>query len=102
MFVLWKYFPSFKIGQETLQRPHFRQSGLSLGGGFLPRPFPLGKGRGQHAVIKMEGEGGMSKNLSCDWSTRFMRVILLGLSLVGTNLQYRRTETGLQYQRTAV
>ena len=37
----------------------------------------------------------MAKNLSCDWSTRFMRVILLGFSLVGTNLQYRRTETGL-------
>ena len=55
----------------------------------------LGKGRGQHAAIKWKGA--MAKNLSCDWSTRFMRVILLGLSLVGTNLQYRRTETGLQY-----
>ena len=30
--------------------------------------------------------------LSCDWSTRFMRVIFL----------YRRTETGLQYNCTAV
>ena len=57
---------------------------------FLPRPFPLGKGRGQHAVIKRVEGKGTPKNLSCDWSTRFMRVIMLGLSLVGTNLQYRR------------
>ena len=33
---------------------------------------------------------------------RFMKVILLGLSLVSTSLQYRRTETGLQYKCTAV
>ena len=43
-----------------------------------------------------------SKNLSCDWLTRFMKVILLGLSLVRTSLQYRCAETGLQYKRTAV
>jgi hypothetical protein len=44
----------------------------------------------------------MPKSKDCDLSTRFMRVILLGLSLVSTSLQYRRTETGLQYERTAV
>jgi hypothetical protein len=44
----------------------------------------------------------MPKNLICDWSTQFMKVILLGLSLVSTSLQYSRTETGLQYKRTAV
>ena len=61
---------------------------------FLPHPFPLGKD-----VVNMQQlrgkDQGMPRNLSCDWLTRFMRVILLGLSLVGTNLQYRRTETGL-------
>ena len=50
-------------------------------------------------VVVMEG---MPKNLSCDWSTRFMKVILLGLSLVSTSLQYRRKETRLQYKCTAV
>ena len=34
---------------------------------------------------------------SCDWSIRFMKVILLELPLVRTRLQYRCTETGLQY-----
>ena len=51
------------------------------------------------------GGGGTLKNQSCDWSTRFMKVILLGLSLVRTDLQvlqYRRTENGLQYECTAV
>ena len=42
------------------------------------------KGRGQHVAIKGEVEG-MLRNQSCDWSTRFMKVILLGLSLVNTN-----------------
>ena len=44
-------------------------------------------------------------NLSCDWLTRFMKVILLGLSLVRTSLQflqYMCTESGLQYKHTAV
>jgi hypothetical protein len=51
-------------------------------------------------VIKLRGGGrdGMPKNLSCDCSTRFMKVILLGLSLVSTSLQYWRSETGLQYK----
>jgi hypothetical protein len=44
----------------------------------------------------------MPKSKDCDWPTRFMKVILLGLSLVSTSLQYRRTETGLKYKRTAV
>ena len=44
------------------------------------------KGRGQHVAIKGEGVE-MLRNQSCDWSTRFMKVILLGLSLVNTNLQ---------------
>ena len=44
----------------------------------------------------------MPTNLSCDWSTRFMKVILLGLSLVRTSLQYRCVVTGLQYKHTAV
>ena len=42
------------------------------------------------------GRGKMPKNLSCDWSTRFMKVIVLGLSLVRIRLLYRCTETGLQ------
>ena len=49
---------------------------------------------------KVEVEG-MLRNQSCDWSTRFMRVILLELSLVSTNLQvlkYTCTVTGLQYK----
>ena len=46
------------------------------------------KGRGQHVAIKGEGvEKEMLRNQSCDWSTRFMKVILLGLSLVNTNVQ---------------
>ena len=64
-------------------------------------------------------EGGgrrvMAKNLSCDWSTRFMRVIFLyrrtetGLLSCDWSTRfmrviflYRRTETGLQYNCTAV
>jgi hypothetical protein len=31
-----------------------------------------------------------------------MKVIMLGLSLVRTSLQYIFTDTGLQYKRTAV
>ena len=47
-------------------------------------PF-IWKGRCQHAVIRLWVEGMvMSKNLSCDWSTRFMKVTMLGLSLVRT------------------
>ena len=42
------------------------------------------------------------KKISCYWLTRFMKIILLGLSLVRTILQYGCTETGLQYKRTAV
>ena len=67
---------------------------------FFTTTISLGKGRGQHAAIRLMVQvqvQAMPKNLRCDWSTRFMRVISLGLSLVGTNLQYRRTETGLQY-----
>ena len=44
------------------------------------------KGRGQHAAIKGVVVEKMPKNLSCGWSTRFMKVILLGLSLVRTSL----------------
>jgi hypothetical protein len=57
---------------------------------FFTTSVSLGKGRGQHAAVKMMmmDQEAMPKSLSCDWSTRFMRVILLGLSLVGTNLQY--------------
>ena len=65
----------------------------------------LGKGRGQRAAIKLQGlgmEGAMPKSKDCDWLTRFMQVILLGLSLVRTSLQYMCTETGLQYKHTAV
>ena len=43
--------------------------------------------------------------MRCNWSNRFMKVILLGLSLVSTSLQvlqYRCTVTVLQYKRTAV
>ena len=67
------------------------------------------KGRGQNAAIKegllvvvvME----MLRIQSCDWSTRFMRVILRDLSLVSTNLEvltYRCTVTGLQNKRTTL
>ena len=37
-----------------------------------------------------------------DWSTLFMQVTLLVLSLVRTSLQCRCAETGLQYKCTAV
>jgi hypothetical protein len=70
---------------------------------FILGLFTLGKGRGQNAVINLQGMGmAMPKSKYCDWSTRFMKVILLGLSLVSTSLQYRRTETGLQHKLTAV
>ena len=53
---------------------------------FFTTSVSLGKGRGQQAAVKlMMMDQAMPKILSCDWSTRFMRVILLGLSLVGTN-----------------
>jgi hypothetical protein len=70
---------------------------------FYHVPFP-GKGHGQHTVIRLRvlvqvQVQGMTKNLSCDWLTRF---ILLELSLVSTRLQYRRTQTGLEYKHTAV
>ena len=58
------------------------------------------KGRGQQAAIKLQLH--IPKNLSCDWSTWFMKMLLLGLSLVRTSLQYRCTETGLQDKRTSV
>ena len=52
---------------------------------FFTTSVSLGKGRGQHAVIKLGVVEGMPKNLSFDWSTRFMRVIFLWLSLVRTS-----------------
>ena len=61
----------------------------------------LGKDVIQHTAIKVQVQG-MTKNLNCDWSTRFMEFILLELSLVSTRLQYRRTQTGLEYKRTVV
>ena len=54
------------------------------------------KGRGQHEAIQEEGVR-TPTNLTCDWSMRFMKVILLGLSLV----RISSTETGLQYKCTA-
>ena len=44
---------------------------------FLPCPLPEGKGRGQHAVIKVRVlvRQEMPKNMSCDWSTRLSLVI---------------------------
>ena len=53
---------------------------------FLPRPLPEGKGRGQHAVFRLQVRVlvEMPKNMSCDWSMRFMRVILLEFPLVRT------------------
>ena len=72
---------------------------------FLHSPFCRAEGLCQHVAIKGEVEVGMLRIQSCDWSTRFMRVILLGLSLVSTNLrvlQHRCTVTGLQYKCTAV
>ena len=39
VLVLWIESPSCKIGQETLQRPHFEQPGFSLGGGFFDPPL---------------------------------------------------------------
>ena len=46
---------------------------------FYHVPFPL-KGRSQHAVIKLKVQGMtiMTKNLSSDWLTRFIKVIFLG------------------------
>ena len=52
------------------------------------------------AAIKLQLQIQMPKNLSCDWSKQFMKVILIGLSLV-RSLQYRSSETGLQYKRTS-
>ena len=50
------------------------------------------KGRGQQATIKLQVQvqvWKIPKNLSCDWSMRFMKVIFLGLSLVRTSLLYK-------------
>ena len=50
------------------------------------------KGRGQQATIKLQVQvqvRKIPKNLSCDWSMRFMKVIFLGLSLVRTSLLYK-------------
>ena len=60
------------------------------------------KGRGQHAVIRVMVIAAVPKHLSCDMTTWFMKVILLGLSLARTSLQYSCSETGLQYKCTAV
>jgi hypothetical protein len=51
---------------------------------FLPRPIPKGKGRGQHAVIKLQVrvQGMMTKSLSLDWSMRISLVIFVVLPLV--------------------
>ena len=51
---------------------------------FLPRPIPEGKGRGQHAVIKLQVriQGMMTKSLSFDWSMRISLVIFVVLPLV--------------------
>ena len=54
--------------------------------------------QGRRAVANMQQSE--HTNLSCDWSIRFMKVILL--SLVRTSLQYRCTQNGLQYKCTAV
>jgi hypothetical protein len=42
------------------------------------------------------------RSSSSDCSTRFMKVILLEISLVRTSLQFRCTETGLLYTCTVV
>ena len=71
-------------------------------------PFYTARSAGQKGCVNMQqlgGSVGTPRNMSCDWSTRFMRVILRGLSLVSTNLQvlkYRCTVTGLQYKHTSV
>jgi hypothetical protein len=66
--------------------PHMRSPMFS----FLHSPFCRAEGLCQHATIKVRGvtpkrtnhsEAGKLK-LACDWSTRFMRVISLGLSSV--------------------
>ena len=64
---------------------------------FYHVPFSW-KGCGQHAAIRLQVdvEVIMPKIRSCDWSTWFIKVILLGLSLLRTSWQYRHTETGLQ------
>ena len=47
---------------------------------FLPRPLPEGKGRGQHAVIKVQVRllVKMPKNMSCHWSTCPKSLPLIG------------------------
>jgi hypothetical protein len=40
----------------------------------------------------MVGVVEMLRIQSCDWSTRFMKVILLGLSLVSTNFRFYSTD----------
>jgi hypothetical protein len=39
------------------------------------------------ASFTVQGMMMMTKNLSCDWSIQFMKVILLGISLVKSSLQ---------------
>ena len=97
-------FVSFLITKGHYTDPQILVSNICKGILFLPRPFPLGKDVVNMLQLRQGqgGKGAMPKNLSCDWSTRFMRVIFLGLSLDRTSWQYRRTETGLQYKRTAV
>ena len=103
IFVLFLLSLSVRIGEkrvllsETWEQIITAKFSFSL----YHVPFPW-KGSEQDAVIRLRVGETMPKNLSCDWLTQFMKFILLGLSLVRTSLQYRCTETGLQYKHTAV
>ena len=63
------------LNVQHLNVQHLNEPGVPLNHVFLPRPLPEGKGRGQHAVFRLQVRVlvEMPKNMSCDWSMRFMR-----------------------------
>ena len=80
---LSSFYPVDVTAQKTRDGHHWRSFC------FYHVRFP--KGKDVVNMLWLRYVEGMPKNLSCNWSTRFMKVILLGLSLVSTSLQYRRT-----------
>ena len=69
-----EFFNRFSDLQATISALGYRIRQVFLF--FFATPlFSSQKGLGQHATI--QGKGTLT-NLSCDWSTQFMKVILLG------------------------
>ena len=54
---------------------------------FATARSPRQKWPGHHAAITGNGGKGTPKSMSCESSTRFMKLILLGLSLVRISVQ---------------